>query len=171
MRVHLGGRCLLFADTPGHALHHHCVWDETTAGWFSGDTFGLSYREFDTARGPWILASSTPVQFDPAALRGSVARLLERQPRCIYLTHYGRVGDVARLGAELLHMLQDMVAIGQCARGVPERHARLREALFAMYLRGLRAHGCTRDEADCADLLEMDVQLNAQGLGVWLDRQ
>jgi glyoxylase-like metal-dependent hydrolase (beta-lactamase superfamily II) len=170
MSIHVGQRRLLFADTPGHARHHHCIWDETSAGWFTGDTFGLSYREFDTPRGPWILASSTPVQFDPVALRSSVARLLERQPRCMHLTHFGRVGDVARLGAELLQMVHDMVLIGEAARGAPERHARLREDLFAMYLRGLRAHGCMRDAADCAALLEMDVQLNAQGLGVWLDR-
>jgi glyoxylase-like metal-dependent hydrolase (beta-lactamase superfamily II) len=174
MAVHVGGRCLRFADTPGHALHHHCIWDESTQGWFTGDTFGLSYREFDTARGPWILASSTPVQFDPVLLRASVARLLEGQPQCMYLTHYGRVGNVARLGAELQLMLHEMAAIGQAARdagSASERHVRLREALFAMYLRGLRAHGCTRGEDDCAALLEMDVELNAQGLGVWLDRQ
>ena len=57
------------AHTPGHARHHHCLWDERSRGWFAGDTFGVSYREFDTARGPWILAISTPVQFDPPALR------------------------------------------------------------------------------------------------------
>ena len=36
-------------------------------GWFTGDTFGLSYREFDTARGPWLLPTTTPVQFEPEA--------------------------------------------------------------------------------------------------------
>jgi glyoxylase-like metal-dependent hydrolase (beta-lactamase superfamily II) len=171
MLIHVGGRCLRFADTPGHALHHHCVWDEASAGWFSGDTFGLSYREFDNARGPWILPSSTPVQFDPVALRASVARLLDAQPRCMYLTHYGRVGEVERLAGDFLVMLQDMVDIGQAHRHAPQRHARLREALFAMYLRSVRAHGCRFDDAECAALLEMDIELNAQGLGVWLDRQ
>jgi glyoxylase-like metal-dependent hydrolase (beta-lactamase superfamily II) len=45
------GRQLELADTPGHARHHHCIWDPLTQGWFTGDTFGLSYREFDTTRG------------------------------------------------------------------------------------------------------------------------
>jgi len=171
MLIYVGGRRLRFADTPGHALHHHCLWDEASAGWFTGDTFGLSYREFDDARGPWILPSSTPVQFDPAALRTSVARLLEARPRCMYLTHYGRVGEVERLAADLLVMLQDMVDIGQALRHAPQRHAKLREALFAMYLRSLRARGCRFDAAECATLLEMDIELNSQGLGVWLDRQ
>ena len=69
MTLRLGARTLRFADTPGHARHHHCIWDEATAGWFTGDTFGLSYREFDTARGAWLIPSSTPVQFEPEALR------------------------------------------------------------------------------------------------------
>jgi len=60
MSVALGRRRLEFADTPGHALHHHCVWDEASRGWFTGDTFGLSYREFDTARGPWIQPVAVP---------------------------------------------------------------------------------------------------------------
>ena len=70
------GRILAFADTPGHARHHHCVWDAATRGWFTGDTFGLSYREFDTASGPWMLPTTTPVQFEPEVLQASIRRLL-----------------------------------------------------------------------------------------------
>ena len=45
----VGRRPLSFMDSPGHARHHFCVWDEQSSGWFTGDTFGLSYRELDTA--------------------------------------------------------------------------------------------------------------------------
>jgi glyoxylase-like metal-dependent hydrolase (beta-lactamase superfamily II) len=170
MLIHVGGRCLRFADTPGHALHHHCIWDEASAGWFTGDTFGLSYREFDTERGAWLIPSSTPVQFEPEALRVSVARLLEPQPQAMYLTHYGRVGDVQRLAGGFVQLLQEMVDIGLAHRHAADRHPRLREALFAMYLKSVRAHGCRLSDADCASLLEMDLELNAQGLAAWLDR-
>jgi NAD(P)-dependent dehydrogenase (short-subunit alcohol dehydrogenase family) len=77
MAITLAGRALRLIDTPGHARHHHCVWDERSRGWFTGDTFGLSYREFDTDAGPWIVPTSTPVQFDPEALARSIVRLLE----------------------------------------------------------------------------------------------
>jgi glyoxylase-like metal-dependent hydrolase (beta-lactamase superfamily II) len=53
MTLEAAGRTLLFADTPGHARHHHCIWDPTTRGWFTGDTFGASNPEYDTAPGPW----------------------------------------------------------------------------------------------------------------------
>jgi len=171
MVVTLGARRLRFADTPGHALHHHCVWDETSAGWFTGDTFGLSYREFDRDGRPWSLPSATPVQFDPVALRASIERLLQAQPQSVYLTHFGRVGEVPRLAAQQLETMQAMVEIGLRHRHAEARHARLREDLLALYLRSLRAHGSDFGDAEVARLLEMDVELNAQGLAVWLDRQ
>ncbi len=171
MAIEVGRRRLQFADTPGHALHHHCIWDAASAGWFTGDTFGLSYREFDNSRGPWILPSCTPVQLDPVALRTSIARLMQQQPQAMYLTHFGRVGDVQRLAADCVGMLQDMVDVGLALQEIEDRHTRLREATFDLYLRSLRAHGCDYSDAEIATLLEMDVELNAQGLGIWLDRQ
>jgi glyoxylase-like metal-dependent hydrolase (beta-lactamase superfamily II) len=171
MAVHLGTRRLEFAHTPGHAQHHHCLWDEASGGWFAGDTFGISYREFDSARGPWMLAISTPVQFDPPALQASVRRLLAREPRCMHLTHYGRVGDVARLGAELIAGIDRLVTLGLSTPGGTGRDERLRRALQALYEQDARAHGCTQGDAAVADALAMDLRLNAQGLGLWLDRQ
>lgn len=168
--IELAGRALHVAHTPGHAYHHHCLWDQHTRGWFTGDTFGLSYREFDTARGPWILPTTTPVQFDPDALQASIQRLLAREPACMYLTHYGRVQDVPRLGALLLALLADTVAIARSAPAGPGRHEALKQALMALYLGSLTDHGCTLGDAALADLLAIDVELNAQGLAVWLDR-
>jgi len=170
-RVTIAGRALRFIDTPGHARHHHCVWDETTRGWFTGDTFGLSYREFDTDLGPWITPTCTPVQFEPEALRTSIDRLLADGPAWMYLTHYGRVGDTARLGRLLHAQLDEIVALGQAhAEPSAERHAHLRAGLFDIVRRHLRAHGCARPDAEIAALLEMDIELNAQGLAAWLDR-
>ena len=70
---------------------------QSSTGWFSGDTFGLSYREFDNAIGAWILPTSTPMQFEPEALCQLIGRLLSKQPRRMYLTHFGQVDEVDRL--------------------------------------------------------------------------
>jgi glyoxylase-like metal-dependent hydrolase (beta-lactamase superfamily II) len=170
MTVALAGRPLMLADTPGHARHHHCVWDALSRGWFTGDTFGLSYREFDTAQGAWIVPTSTPVQFEPEALRASVKRLLAADPQCMYLTHYGRVGDVPRLGTLLLSLLDEMVALGRAQQHAADRHAALKRGQLEIFTRSLAAHGCTLQGDDIAALLAMDLELNAQGLAVWLDR-
>lgn len=170
MTVALGRRTLELIDTPGHALHHHCIWDPVSRGWFTGDTFGLSYREFDVDGRPWIFPTSTPVQFQPDALRQSVGRLLARSPDCVYLTHFGKLGGVAALGAQQLDLLEEVVAIGQALRHHPDRHRELREALTELYRCSLRAHGCTLGDDEIARFLAIDIELNAQGMAVWLDR-
>ena len=170
LSIQIAGRALLFAHTPGHAKHHHSVWDATSHGWFTGDTFGLSYREFDTANGPWIVPSSTPVQFEPEALQASIERLLSWQPQCVYLTHYGRVADVPRLGALLLGLLHEMVAMGRAQSPGPGRHQALMAGQLAIFTRSLAQHGCTRSADEVAKLLASDLELNAQGMAVWLDR-
>jgi glyoxylase-like metal-dependent hydrolase (beta-lactamase superfamily II) len=170
MTLALASRTLKFFDTPGHARHHHCIWDERTRGFFTGDTFGLSYREFDNADGAWVLPSSVPTQFEPEALRASVRRLLAQLPQCLYLTHFGRLTSVAALGDEFLVQLDAMVALGTALRGVADRHAALRRGLTALYVERLRRHGCAFEVARIEALLEGDIELNAQGMGIWLDR-
>ena len=170
MTMTLAGRPLLFLDTPGHAMHHHCIWDARSRGIFTGDTFGLSYREFDTARGAWITPTTTPVQFQPQALRRSIERLLGFAPQQIYVTHYGAVGDVPRLAELLLGQLDEMVALARSLAAAPDRHAALKLGLQAILLRSLRAHGVALSDERIRELLALDFELNAQGIGIWLDR-
>ncbi|MFG6462690.1 MBL fold metallo-hydrolase [Roseateles sp. DXS20W] len=171
--IHLAGRPLRLIDTPGHARHHHAIWDEKSRSWFTGDTFGLSYREFDVDGRAWILPTSTPVQFEPEALKATVARLLDAEPLAMQVTHYGRiggsVGEVRRLAALMLDQVDEMVQAARTANLAPDRHAALKTALQQGYLARLRAHGHAAD-ATAADWLAMDIELNAQGLEVWLDR-
>jgi hypothetical protein len=88
----------------------------------------------------------------------------------MYLTHYGRVGQVPRLAGLMLEQVDAMVALGRALRDAPQRHERLKEALLGLYLDRLAVHGFA-DGARAAELLAMDVELNAQGLAVWLDKQ
>jgi glyoxylase-like metal-dependent hydrolase (beta-lactamase superfamily II) len=167
--IELAGRPLQLIDTPGHARHHHCIWDARSRGFFTGDTFGLSYREFDTARGPWLLPTTTPVQFDPEPLRQSVRRMLSYAPERMYLTHYGCVEGVPALGSMMLAQIDELVALAEPLRHATDRHARLRNGLTEIYLRRVSEHGCTLTDAQTLSLLASDIELNAQGLAVWLD--
>ncbi|MBD8880730.1 MULTISPECIES: MBL fold metallo-hydrolase [Rhodanobacter] len=168
--VDLAGRSLHCLDTPGHAKHHLAVHDARTNACFTGDVFGLSYREFDTANGPFVLPTTSPVQFDPEALHASLRRLVALNPSAVYLTHYGRVEEVGRLAGDLHAQIDAMVAIARAAHGKPNRHASLVEALTALYAARAIAHGWTEGRDALASLLAMDIELNAQGLEVWLDR-
>lgn len=171
--IHLGGRPLRLIDTPGHARHHHAIWDERSRSWFTGDTFGLSYRTFDVDGRAWILPTSTPVQFEPEALKATTARLLAAEPLAMLVTHYGRIGgsvaEVRRLAAQMLAQVDGMVALAESLRAAPDRHEQLKAGLLAGYLAQVRQHGFT-DTATAAEWLALDAELNAQGLEVMLDR-
>ena len=172
MVLDFAGRPLKFLDTPGHARHHHCIWDERSRGFFTGDTFGLSYREFDTAAaGAWIMPTTTPIQFEPEALRRSIQRMLAYRPECMYLTHYGRVTEVPRLAGLLLEQMDAMVALALALPNDDARHAAMARGFGEIYLTSLRAHGCTLADAQILDLLALDLELNAQGMAVWLNRK
>lgn len=168
--VDLAGRVLRMLDTPGHARHHNTIHDERANVCFTGDVFGLSYRDFDTAAGPFILPTTSPVQFDPDALHASIRRLIALKPAAMYLTHYGRVASVERLAADLHVQIDAMVALAHAAQGQPDRHARLLTSLTDLYAGRAAAHGWTQGRDAMAALLSMDIELNAQGLEVWLDR-
>lgn len=168
--VEIAGRRLACVHTPGHARHHLSVWDARSRSWFGGDAFGISYRELDTARGPFAIPTSSPVQFDPAAMKDSVRRMLAEAPARVFLTHFGAVADCQRLGADLIAQVDAMVALARRAPGAADRHAWLVEELRRLYVDRARRHG-VKDAEQVPALLAMDIELNAQGLAVWLDRQ
>ncbi len=172
-RIDLAGRELLCLDAPGHARHHIVIWDAKSRSFFTGDTFGLSYREFDSANGPFILPTTTPVQFEPDALKASIRRMLDFDPDGMYLTHYGRVAPPAVLAAQLIEQIDAMVAIGQARAGLvgEARHAAMCADLADLYAARAAVHGCSQSRTSGLELLAMDIELNAQGLGVWLDRE
>ena len=169
-RLSLGGRELLCIDTPGHARHHLCVWDAASRSWFSGDTFGLSYRELDSTQGAFIVPTTSPVQFEPEALHASIERLVQHAPTAMYLTHYGRVENVPKLAADLHVQIDAMTAIARACDGGADRHRAVVAALGELYLERARAHGCRLDDAGVLRVLALDIELNAQGLACWLDR-
>lgn len=168
--VALAGRMLHCLETPGHARHHLTVHDVRNNVCFTGDVFGLSYRELDTTAGPFVLPTTTPVQFDPDALHASIERLLALRPSAMYLTHYGRVEHPEGLAADLHPQIDAMVAIANRCRDLPDRHAAIVAQLTELYARRAAAHGWMGDTSALVALLGMDIELNAQGLEVWLDQ-
>jgi len=165
-----GNRRLRFIDTPGHARHHFCVHDSLTNGWFTGDTFGISYREFDTENGAFLFPTTTPIQFDPEPLKASVRRLVEARPEYMYLTHYGRVGEVPRLAGMMFDGIDALVEIALRYKDDTLRRQKIETAMTDWLLDGLEKHGVTLGRDRCLALLESDIKLNARGIEYWLDR-
>jgi glyoxylase-like metal-dependent hydrolase (beta-lactamase superfamily II) len=172
MQLKLGGSELTLVHTPGHALHHYCIVDPESQGIFTGDTFGISYRIFDTAKGPFIFPATTPVHFDPEQAHASLDRIMSHKPRQVFLTHYSRVGNPELLVKDMHEGIDAHVRIAEAARGAgEERIKNLKREIHAWLVQRVREHGCTLGQATVDLWLEMDVDLNAKGLAVWLDRK
>ncbi len=171
--LRLGDRVLRIFHTPGHANHHICIFDEQTAGLFSGDSLGVSYKVLAGARGPWLFAPTTPVAFDPEAWERTIDRLMALEPETLYLTHYGPFAPspASIQGLRLSIRAFAEIALAEEKLPVQGRRARL-EAAVATYLLGLaEAQGCSLSESHIRDWLAVDILLNAQGLEVWLARR
>jgi glyoxylase-like metal-dependent hydrolase (beta-lactamase superfamily II) len=169
-RIMLGKRELELVFTTGHALHHYCIIDPAHRRIFSGDNFGISLRGLDVAGREFIFPTTTPVHFDPDAMVASIDKLLSYDPVAIYLTHYGEVRDVARLGAELKQRVLAFANMAKKLVSVPERTAALEAGMYELLARWLNQHGYRGDEVLWRELCRGDVELNVQGLEVWLDR-
>lgn len=172
-RISLNGRELRFIDTPGHARHCVSVVDGRTGHIFAGDTFGLSYRELDVDGRCFIFPTTSPVQFDPPTLHRSIELLERQQPEAIYVTHFSQVRDIPRVAADLHRLLEAHERIGIEAREAnlhgADRQARLKEGITRLAIDESRRQGWTLSEEAMLDILNHDIELNAQGLGDWLD--
>jgi glyoxylase-like metal-dependent hydrolase (beta-lactamase superfamily II) len=169
--IDLNGRRLHFLYTEGHARHHFCIHDEKSQGIFTGDSFGISYRELDTDNGEFIFPTSTPVHFDPEEAHKSVDRIMAIEPQQLFLTHYSRVTDLQRLADDMHQCIDAYVAMAREHDGQKNRTEALRSAMFEYLVSRLLAHGFTGSRDAMWDILELDITLNTQGLEVWLDYQ
>lgn len=169
--IELNGRMLQVLFTEGHARHHYCLLDPASRGVFTGDSFGVSYRELDTAAGEFIFPTSTPASFDPAEAHKSVDRIMACNPERLYLTHYGRVTDLARLAADMHAGIDAYVEIALAQRDNDDPLPAMQSVMYDYLSTRLTAHGYKGDDSTMRSVLEIDVVLNAQGLVSWLQRQ
>lgn len=162
-RHSLGSRELAFIDTPGHARHHFCIYDEASNGVFTGDTFGICYQPMkQLPRG--LLPSCPPTQFDPQALHQSIGRIMDFSPHKLYLTHYGELANPAAQLSSFKRWIDDYVEL--CTRMMPQQddEQALQASLMRLVLDGMPAGS---EQASIETILENDIRLNAQGLAHW----
>ena len=167
-RLSLAGREFEFIHTEGHAKHHYCIVDAAASAVFTGDCFGISYRELDTAAGPFIFPTTTPVQFDPEAAHATIRRLLSYKPERAFLTHFSCVRAPAALAPQLHRDLDAYVQIAARHRDDADPEASIRAALRDWTFARLDDHGVDPDPTFRDEVLNMDMALNAQGIAVWL---
>ncbi len=167
--ISLNGRPLKILYTLGHAKHHYCVQDVTSDSVFTGDSFGISYREFDTENGEFIYPTTTPIHFDPPEAHKAIDRIMGCQPKQVFLTHYSRVLDLERLASDLHDCIDGFVGFAREHADDADRSVSIRDVMFEFLAGRLERHGFGAGRKVMYELLEPDLILNTQGLEFWLD--
>lgn len=165
----LAGRVMTCVDTPGHARHHLSLLDGRSGCLFTGDIFGLSFRELDVDGRPSVIPTSTPTQFEPEVMHASVDRIAGYRPDALYLTHFSQITDVPRLAGDLHRLIDAYVEIAERERhSGAEREARILAGLWALMEAEAVRQGWRLPAAQWREVLRLDIELNAQGLDYWV---
>ncbi len=168
----LGDRKLQFLHTPGHANHHGCLFDHASGHLYTGDTFGLAYSEFRAGDSALIVATTTPVAFDPDAWMESLDHMMALNPSACCVTHFGKIDQPASRVDMLRDSIRAHVAIAlEEEKRPPEgREGRLMQAVERLLVAAGTAHS-KLPEDEVRQIFASDIELNAQGLQVWLARR
>ena len=160
------GRELRFIDTPGHARHHFCIWDKATKSMFTGDTFGISYRDLDHQDELYILPSTSPVQFDPAALIQSINRIMEFKPERVCLTHFSAIKPTKKVTNKLIESIHFVSNLAIKYADKNDSESIIYTKMMDYFLEGLNEIGFQNNDY-AKDRLSLDVLINTQGLIYW----
>ena len=169
--IRLAGRELLCLDTPGHAKHHISIADRASASVFTGDIFGISYRELDTDGRQFVFPTTSPVQFDPEAMHASIDLICSFAPKVVYQTHFSELRNVTAQAAHLHRMVDAHVAIARREASLgpaADIQERIRVGLTRLLLDEAGRFGCRLEPAEVLAAWGMDITMNAQGLAVWV---
>ncbi|MDY0061838.1 MAG: MBL fold metallo-hydrolase [Myxococcota bacterium] len=162
----LGDRSLRVLHTRGHANHHLCLHDEVRRELFTGDAFGLCYPFLQEGRLP--LVSSSPTDFDPAAARETLARLVGTGATRALLAHFGAIGELPAVASSLAAQLDDLEALLNEAIGLATDdgfEAFCLARIDRIFDRAAQRAGLTLTPAD-RDFLRFDGRLDAQGVAL-----
>lgn len=153
-----------FIYTKGHANHHFCIYDSKLNGVFTGDSFGISYPHLENGK-RFIFPTTTPTDFDADEAIVSIQKILNTGAKSAYLTHFGEIQNLEsnaedlKIGIELSRsVLHALVSIPKSERLV------FAETKVKEMIQTLANRNSLQLTPKDWKLLDLDVNLNAQGL-------
>ena len=169
-QLEIGSACTLeFWDTPGHAKHHFGIYDPVSNGMFAGDTVGIRYQQLIPDGIPLFLPSTSPNQFDPAAMQLAIDRFQTANFDAIYYGHYGMTSEpkeaLRQAGAWLVEFLEEAEDAFAKQQSPQDLAARLQE-MVRTHLRSLGVP----DDHKVYSIIKVDMEVSAMGLLDYLSK-
>ena len=174
-KLKLGNRELVFLNSPGHADHHHVVYDPSSGSVFTGDSFGIIYPLFSYPGGRLIFPSTSPVQFDPEKAIKTFEMIAGLSPERVLLTHFGSIENVNEVHSELKEWIEFIQKVSderfsEGFRG-DELAGKLTDDIWKRFdakLSGLRGAPLSVKERE---FLYLDADLNGKGAAFYVTRK
>ena len=94
---------------------------------------------------------------------------MQYKPKYDYLTHFNRIEFTQKSANMLIEHIDGFVTIAEQFQNEKNRHKKIKESLLNYLLEIASKHGVSLDEAQQVKLFKGDLEICAQGLGVWLD--
>ncbi|WP_210366351.1 MBL fold metallo-hydrolase [Bacillus sp. REN3] len=165
---------LQFLDTPGHANHHFSVYHPPTKGIFTGDTAGIFYPQLYRQGIEFYLPTTSPNQFDPGEMMGSISRFKHLGIERIYFGHYGMSENPVEAFSQVENWLRtflveaESVIKSQTDRA--DQAGTIAGRLYDKIKLQLIEKGIKEDDP-IFELLQLDVNVSAMGLADYFRKQ
>lgn len=169
-QLEIGPACTLeFWDTPGHAKHHFGIYDPVSNGMFAGDTVGIRYQQLVPDGIQLFLPSTSPNQFDPAAMQLAIDRFQTANFNAIYYGHYGMATETKEALRQVGEWLVEFLEMAEDAFDKKQSPQDLADRLQEMVRTHLRSLGVP-DKHEVYSIIKVDMEVSAMGLLDYLSK-
>ncbi|MED4586085.1 MBL fold metallo-hydrolase [Brevibacillus choshinensis] len=169
--LQIGSDCVLeFLDSPGHAKHHFSIYDPVSNGMFTGDTAGVHYPQLNRDGIHLVLPSTSPNQFDPDEMLGSIHRYRERKLDRIYFGHFGMTERVEDVYNQITEWLPVFVREGEDVLAQGLSHEDLAKRLLQRVTDSLRTLGVA-DDHEAYEVIKLDLSVCSMGIVDYLQKK
>ncbi len=169
-QLEIGPTCTLeFWDTPGHAKHHFGIYDPLSKGMFAGDTVGIRYQQLIPEGIDLFLPSTSPNQFEPAAMQLAIDRFQAANFDAIFYGHFGMTTEPKKALRQASEWLVEFVEEAETAFARQESPQELAVRLQELVREHLRSLGVP-DDHEVYRIIQVDMEVSAMGLLDYLSK-
>lgn len=162
-RVSVGSRELHLLDAPGHAKHHLMIHDPAARTLVAGDAFGLAYPFDGFPEPPISFPTTSPVQFDPKAMKATFQRIAELNLEQVLIAHFGVLTGISARMRRLYQLVDDLAEAAETG----DTGSALLERLADILVHEGDELGLELTPETLLKGFEYDLKVNVQGLEFW----
>lgn len=169
-------RILTFFDTPGHAKHHFSIHDSFSNGIFTGDTIGVYYPQLKEEGVELVLPSTSPNQFDPAAMLQSLEKIESLNVERIYFGHYGMLTNPNYVYEQIRIWLPKFMKTAEKSwtENLDLSFEKKHSALFQSLFEEVNSYLAEREislQGEAAEIIKLDLSVCSMGILDYLQKK